>query len=99
MKTVTEDVPRGEAKSIGFLNRVVPAAQLESEVDQLARELATKPSVPVAITKEHVNSVARAMGAGTTAFADGDVLLGALGEEESGAAARAYREKAFGKRS
>jgi hypothetical protein len=55
--------------------------------------------VPVAITKEHVNSVARAMGAGTTAFADGDVLLGALGEEESGAAARAYREKAFGKRS
>src|ERR1039458_6731331 len=51
-----------EAKSIGFLNRVVPAAQLESEVDQLARELATKPSVPVAITKEHVNSVARAMG-------------------------------------
>src|ERR1017187_4005435 len=88
-----------EAKSIGFLNRVVPAAQLESEVDQLARELATKPSVPVAITKEHVNSVARAMGAGTTAFADGDVLLGALGEEESGAAARAYREKAFGKRS
>jgi enoyl-CoA hydratase/carnithine racemase len=88
-----------EAKSIGFLNRVVPAAQLESEVDQLARELATKPSVPVAITKEHVNSVARAMGAGTTAFADGDVLLGALGEDESGAAARAYRETAFGKRS
>src|SRR5580704_13734106 len=38
-----------EAKSIGFLNRVVPATQLESEVEQLARELIAKPSVPVAI--------------------------------------------------
>ena len=88
-----------EAKSIGFLNRVVPAARLESEVEQLARELVAKPSVPVVITKEHVNSVVRAMGAGMTPFADGDVLLGASGDEESAAAARAYREKAFGKRS
>jgi hypothetical protein len=55
--------------------------------------------VPVAITKEHVNSVVRAMSAGTTAFADGDVLLGASGDEESRVAARAYREKAFGKSS
>ncbi len=88
-----------EAKSIGFLNRVVPATQLKSEVEQLARELVAKPSVPVAITKENVNSVARAMGAGMTAFADGDLLLGASAEEESRAAARAYREKAFSKRS
>jgi enoyl-CoA hydratase/carnithine racemase len=88
-----------EAKSIGFLNRVVPATQLESEVEQLALEMVAKPSVPVAITKEHVNAVARAMGAGMTAFADGDLLLGASAEEESRAAARAYQEKAFGKRS
>ena len=88
-----------EAKSIGFLNRVVPATQLESEVEQLAHELVAKPSVPVAITKEQVNSVARAMGAGMTAFADGDLLLGASAEEESRAAARAYQEKAFSKRS
>jgi len=86
-----------EAKSIGFLNRVVPATQLESEVEQLARELVAKPSVPVAITKEHVNSVARAMGVGMTAFADGDLVLGASGEEESRKAARAYREKILGK--
>lgn len=88
-----------EAKSLGFLNRVVPAAQLKSEVEQLARELVAKPSVPVAITKEHVNSVVRAMSAGTTTFADGDVLLGASGDEESRVAARACREKAFGKSS
>ena len=54
------------------------AAQLESEVEQLARVSVAKPSVPVTITKEHINSVARAMGAGMTAFADGDLLLGAL---------------------
>jgi enoyl-CoA hydratase/carnithine racemase len=88
-----------EAKSIGFLNRVVPATQLESEVEQLARDLVAKPSVPVAITKEHVNAVVRAMGAGMTAFADGDLLLGASAEEESRAAARAYQEKAFGRKS
>ena len=84
-----------EAKSIGFLNRVVPATQLKSEVEELARELLAKPSVPVAITKEHVNSIARAMGAGMTSFADGDLLLGASSEEESRSAARGYREKAF----
>jgi enoyl-CoA hydratase/carnithine racemase len=87
-----------EAKAIGFVNRVVPAAQLESEVESLARELIAKPSVPVTITKDHVNAVTRVMGAGITAFADGDVLLGTFGEEESRAAARAYMEKAFGKK-
>ena len=84
-----------EAKSIGFLNRVVPPTQLESEVEQLARELITKPSVPVAITKEHVNAIMRTMCAGMTAFADGDLLLGASREEESRAAALSYRKKAF----
>ena len=67
-----------EAKAMGFLNRVVPLAKLQAEVEELARELIAKPSVPVAITKEHVNAVTRAMSAGITAFADGDVLLGAL---------------------
>ena len=86
-----------EAKAIGFVNRVVPAAQLQNEAEHLAQELIAKPSVPVAITKEHVNSVARTMGAGMTGFADGDVLLGAIDDQESSAAARAYMEKTFGR--
>src|SRR5579863_5814644 len=57
-----------EAKSIGFVNRVVPPARLKDEVEKLAQQLTAMPSVPVAITKEHVNSVARAMSAGTTSF-------------------------------
>jgi enoyl-CoA hydratase/carnithine racemase len=88
-----------EAKSIGFVNRVVPQARLKDEVEKLAQQLTAMPSVPVAITKEHVNSVARAMSAGTTSFADGDVLLGSFGEEESRAAAAAYRGKTFGRKS
>jgi len=88
-----------EAKAIGFVNRVVPPAMLQDEVEALARELLDKPSVPVAITKEHVNAVTRAMSAGITAFADGDVLLGASTVEESRVAARAYRERTLRKKS
>jgi hypothetical protein len=55
--------------------------------------------VPVAITKEHVNAVTRAMSAGITSFADGDALLGASAVEESRAAAGAYRNKTFRKKS
>ncbi|HVA77371.1 MAG TPA: enoyl-CoA hydratase/isomerase family protein [Candidatus Binataceae bacterium] len=88
----------GEAKGIGFLNRVVAPARLEAEVNQLAAELIAKPSVPVVVTKEHVNAVTRAMGAGLTPFADGDVLLAAAADEESRVSARAYMEAAFGKK-
>jgi enoyl-CoA hydratase/carnithine racemase len=85
-----------EAKAAGFLNRVVPADQLEREVNQLAAELVAKPSVPVIITKEHVNAVTRAMSAGVTSFSDGDALLGAVGETESKEAARNYTKRALG---
>ncbi len=84
-----------EAKAIGFLNRVVPAARLEDEVAALAAELVAKPSVPVVVTKDHVNAVTRAMAAGLTPFADGDVLLAAADDEESRAAGRAYAEAVF----
>jgi enoyl-CoA hydratase/carnithine racemase len=88
-----------EAKAIGFINRVVPAARLAAEVEALARELAAKPAVPIIITKDHVNAVVRSMGTGMTAFADGDVLVGVSGDEESRAAARAYRERTFKRKS
>ncbi|MFN2375890.1 MAG: enoyl-CoA hydratase/isomerase family protein [Candidatus Binatia bacterium] len=79
-----------EAKAAGFVNRVVAAADVEAEAEQLAREIAAKPSVPIVITKEHVNSVVRAMSNGTTSFADGDALLGSVQDPESLAAMRDY---------
>jgi enoyl-CoA hydratase/carnithine racemase len=79
-----------EARAAGFLNRVVPASRLAAEVESLAAQILEKPTVPVTITKEHVNSVARAMGAGTTAFSDGDGLLAAAFDPESIAANQKY---------
>ena len=79
-----------EAKAAGFLNRVVPAQQLTAEVEALAAQLLEMPTVPLTITKEHVNSVARAMGAGSTSFADGDALMGAAFDPESLAAGEKY---------
>ena len=59
-----------------------------AEAQLLANDLIAMPSVPVAITKEHVNAVTRVLGAGSTAFGDGDALLSTIGEEESREAAR-----------
>jgi len=84
-----------EARAAGFVNRVVPAERLEAEVQALARQLAAKPVVPVIVTKEHVNAVTRAMGAGLTSFADGDVLLGTVFDPDSLEAARRYRDRTF----
>jgi enoyl-CoA hydratase/carnithine racemase len=87
-----------EAKALGVVNRVVPAKQLSSAVESLARDLLAKPPVPVTITKEHVNAVTRAMGAGLTAFADGDVLLGTALSPESLEAGSTYRERTLGRK-
>jgi enoyl-CoA hydratase/3-hydroxypropionyl-coenzyme A dehydratase len=87
-----------EARAAGFVNRVVPAADLDTEVEALAKQIAAKPSVPVLITKEHVNSVTRSMGSGSTAFADGDVLLGTVFDPEAAQAMRAYAERTFGRK-
>jgi enoyl-CoA hydratase/carnithine racemase len=81
-----------EAKAMGFVNRVVSAADLEEQTMKLAEEIAAMPAVPVAITKEHVNSVTRAM-AGSTSYADGDVLLSAFTSAESVEARQAYVER------
>jgi enoyl-CoA hydratase/carnithine racemase len=81
-----------EAKAMGFVNRVVPADELEQHTATLAEKIAAMPAVPVAITKEHVNAVSRAM-AGQTSYADGDVLLSAFASPEAAAARKAYVER------
>lgn len=86
-----------EAKAIRFVNRVVPADRLMEEADALALEVASKPSVPIVITKEHVNAVARAMGAGMTSFADGDALLSSAQDPESLEAMHEYVSTRLGR--
>ena len=82
-----------EAQAMGLVNRVVPAERLRDETLALANELLAKPSVPLVITKEHVNVAAQAMTAGCTGFGDGDALLAGLSEVESAEAAASYRER------
>lgn len=84
-----------EAAAMGFVNRVVPPRDLDAEVEALAAELLAKPSVPILITKEHVNAVMRGM-AGDTAFADGDALLSAAFDPASSEARREYVERSLG---
>ncbi|HKA20201.1 MAG TPA: enoyl-CoA hydratase/isomerase family protein [Blastocatellia bacterium] len=81
-----------EAKAIGFMNKVVPADQLAHHTTELAEKIVAMPAVPVAITKEHVNAVSRAI-AGNTSYADADVLMSSLASAEGMDARKAYIER------
>jgi enoyl-CoA hydratase/carnithine racemase len=79
-----------EAKAAGFLNRTVPAASLDAEVQALARELAAKASHPLFATKRHVNAVTAQMVGTARSWSDADALLTALGDPECAEARRRY---------
>jgi enoyl-CoA hydratase/carnithine racemase len=86
-----------EALGWRWINRVTTLDGLEDEVEQLAREIALKPSVPVVITKDHVNAVARVMGAGLTSYSDGDLAMAVNVEKESREAASHYAKSKLSK--
>jgi enoyl-CoA hydratase/carnithine racemase len=79
-----------EAKSAGFLNRVVPAAELDATVFELARSLASKAGHALFSTKRHVNAVTDQMVGTMRSWADADGLVTAIGDPECDAARRAY---------
>jgi enoyl-CoA hydratase/carnithine racemase len=79
-----------EAKSAGFLNRVVAEEELDAAVEILAAQIAAKPTLPVAATKAHVNSVTAQMVGTMRAWSDADSLIGALADSECGVAREAY---------
>lgn len=79
-----------EAKSLGFLNRAVAAAELGTEVEALAARLATQPSYSLELTKRHVNEVLEEAGSTAGSAADADSLLGALSDPESVEKMRGY---------
>jgi enoyl-CoA hydratase/carnithine racemase len=79
-----------EAKSAGFLNRVVPESELDQAVQDLAAQIAAKPALPVAATKAHVNAVTAQMVGTMRAWSDADSLIGALLDPECTASREAY---------
>lgn len=81
-----------EAKAIRFVNRVVPAAELESTTDALAAELAAKAGLVLRATKVQVEEASPSLGAVDHGEA-GDLaaLRGALADSEARQIAAAYR--------
>jgi enoyl-CoA hydratase/carnithine racemase len=79
-----------EARALGFLNRVVPADELDSEVEALAESLVAMPALPLEATKRHVNAVTSAMVATDRAWSDAHALIAARSDPESQAAAERY---------
>lgn len=80
-----------EARSIGFVNRVVAAAELGSATEALASELAAKPPLVLAVTKRQVDAVVPAIPAAAGGVEDDLAgFAAALRDPEGQAAGRAY---------
>ena len=82
-----------EAHSIGFLNRVVRADDLDQEVAELAEAISSRPKNPVQATKAHVNAVLEGMVGTARSWSDVDGLLAGRNDPEARAAAAAYLER------
>ncbi|HCV36762.1 MAG TPA: enoyl-CoA hydratase/isomerase family protein [Acidimicrobiaceae bacterium] len=88
-----------EAKAAGFINRVVPMADLDAAVGKLAEEIVSRPRLAVLATKAHVNAVTSQMVGTSRAWSDADSLGNALRDPEAQIAQVAYLEKIRNKRS
>jgi enoyl-CoA hydratase/carnithine racemase len=85
-----------EAHAAGFLNRVVPAAELDASVEALVSQLESKSQLTLSATKQHVNAVAEGMVGTARAWNDADSLRTALRDPESRAVAAAYLDRLAG---
>lgn len=85
-----------EALQFRFVNRVVPAAEIDGVVDELATSLAAKASYPLSATKRHVNAIADQMTGIDRCWADADGLVAAFGDAECDEARRAYIRRRSG---
>ena len=79
-----------EGRALGLLNRVVPPAELGDAVDALAAQLAGRSAFTLTATKTHVNAAAEDLASTAGAVRDADVLLAAVADPESHAAAAQY---------
>ena len=85
-----------EASALGFLNRVVEDGERQSTAQSLADQIVDKPSMPVAVTKQHVNAVSEEMGSTLNAWSDADGLLSGLSDPECEQARQAYLRSKLG---
>lgn len=81
-----------EARALRFVNRVVPRADLDRAVSDLAEQLAAKPGFALRTTKQQVNAVMEEIAGTGRSANDADTLASALTDPESVEAARRYLE-------
>lgn len=82
-----------EAKQAGFLNRVVPFARLDEEVDQLVSQLEGKSAYTLFCSKRQTNAVTEGAVATHRSWADAELLVAAQRDRESREAAAAYLDR------
>lgn len=87
-----------EARAAGFLNRVVPAAELDATVDQLVDTLVRMPRLALLATKAHTNAVTEAMVNTGRSWSDADGLLAGLRDPECRESGQRYLERVRGRR-
>lgn len=81
-----------EARALRFANAVVPHADLDATVQELAEQLARKPAFAVRSTKQQVNAVMEEVAGTGRSANDADTLVAALGDPESVETSRRYLE-------
>ena len=79
-----------EARSIGFVNRVVPRIDLDAAVDELATTIANKAPSVVRATKRQVNAALENVATTVGAWSDADLLGAAMADPDAREAARRY---------
>ena len=81
-----------EAKAAGFVNRVVPRAELETAVDELARSLLTKAPSVLRATKRQVQTATEDLASTQDGWSGVSHLQAALSDPVARARAAAYLE-------
>lgn len=87
-----------EAKAAGFLNRVVPDADLDGAVDDLVATLVRMPKLALLATKAHTNAVTESMVGTGRSWSDADGLLAGLRDPEGRQSGQRYLERVRGGR-
>jgi len=90
---LSDRVDAHEALRLGLLNRVVPAAQLESAAREMALRIASGPSVAYRLMKENLNRAADGADMQTCLDAEAKNLVTTALTEDHREAARAFVEK------
>lgn len=88
----------GEARDAGFLNRVVPAVDLDAAVEEVVTTLLRMPKLALLATKVHTNAVTESMVGTGRSWSDADSLLAALRDPECREAGAAYLQRVRGGR-